>query len=460
MPPRFTIAWILIYGSGLLASFSHPVYGTFTYLFEYYCRPSLRWWGDPLPKLRYNMIASTVLTATYLLRRSSMPSPAPLYNPTAKWLLLLGGLMLAITPFAVSPNGSYEQATDYLKLILFHGLIIGTVRTERAFDGFIGIHMAGSGYWGYEAWRNPRREASRLAKVGSGDTLNDNFAAAHLLTVLPFVAVYLLMAKDRKLQAVALLSGPFILNTFILCNSRGGTLGMLAGVAVALLLARRGHRTRMVGVGIASLVCLYILADPEFIERQQSISNYKTEGTSISRMQTWKDGLRMIGDYPYGTGGKGFSILSPIYTPTTLDITTGQRAPHNTVMLVTAEWSVLGLFLFLMYYASAGLLLRKVRKRAVAGDIWYYRSVAIQVSMVSLFVAGLFSDRLYAEAPYWMGALAVVLYRLQTAHLAQTQPAVEATDPVAVPGAAAAPRPLPVRERPAAVARTPAPHLS
>ena len=62
---------------------------------------------------------------------------------------------------------------------------------------------------------------------------------------------------------------------------------------------------------------------------------------------------------------------------------------------------------------------------------WYYRSVAIQLAMVGIFVAGAFSDRLYAEAPYWMGALAVALHRLQTKELTLKQPAAVTADPSA-----------------------------
>jgi O-antigen ligase len=88
-----------------------------------------------------------------------------------------------------------------------------------------------------------------------------------------------------------------------------------------------------------------------------------------------------------------------------------RRDPHNTLVLVASEWGVIGLLLLLGFYYFSFRLLREVRRQS-GGGIWYYRSVAIQVSMIGLFVAGLFTDRLYAEAPYWLGGLAVALHRV------------------------------------------------
>ena len=88
-----------------------------------------------------------------------------------------------------------------------------------------------------------------------------------------------------------------------------------------------------------------------------------------------------------------------------------KRDPHNTIVLVAAEWGIIGLMLYLGYYATYFSCCQMCARSALS-PLWYYRSVAIQLAMMGVFVAGLFTDRLYAEAPYWMGALAVALHRL------------------------------------------------
>lgn len=432
--PKFTIFWLVTYVSGLLASFVQPVFGVYTYLFEYYLRPPLHWWGKGyLPLLRWNFIAAAVASAAFILRRGSLKDIGKASATPGALLVALAGVMMVVQLFAVNRELSWLSITEYLKLILFHGLIVGNLRSVAAFDGFIAMHMLGAGWWGFEAWRNPRREAGRLANVGSGDTWSDNFAAAHLLTVIPFIVVYLLLHKDKRLKAIAGVTAPFVINVFILCNSRGATVGLLAGAMVAVLIARSGHRIRMLAAGAALAAGFFALADPEFIARQQTTTRYEEDGSAQQRFATWQGGLRLLAERPLGTGGKGYEELSPVYVPEVVEAMGEKRAPHNTFVLVASEWGIQGLFLYLSFQASLFYLARQVRKRATSGDIWYYRAVALEVSMVAMLVSSMFSDRLYGEAPYWIAGLVVALHRLQTHELAQragsVEPVVTTADP-------------------------------
>ena len=150
----------------------------------------------------------------------------------------------------------------------------------------------------------------------------------------------------------------------------------------------------------------------------------------------------MIADHPLGTGGQGFWWLSPEYAADLVNTLGERRDPHNTYVLVASEWGIIGLCLFVGYYAWCWKLLREVKKRAEGGDIWYYRAVALQLGLLGFLIAATFVDRLYAEAGYWLGAFAVSLNRLQTHKLAATAEAKE-PDPVRVaPAMGPLPRPV------------------
>jgi hypothetical protein len=82
-------------------------------------------------------------------------------------------------------------------------------------------------------------------------------------------------------------------------------------------------------------------------------------------------------------------------------------------------------------------VLRRIRKRAARQDLWFYRSVAITTSLTGLLVSGAFSDRLYAEAPFWMTALAIALNRLHLKAL-EASPAASVNAPLAAQTAATA----------------------
>jgi O-antigen ligase len=202
--------------------------------------------------------------------------------------------------------------------------------------------------------------------IGSADTLNDNLAAAHLLTVLPIMCVFALTAKDKRLRVLAVVAAPFIVNTFILCNSRGATVGLAAGFLMAILAARTGYRGRMIGVAIAVSILFYVLADPQFIERQQTITD---DDAGAERIETWQGASRLLMDHPLGVGGGGFEYLSPVYIPAIVEKYDGERrSVHNTYMLVATEWGIQGFLLYAGFLGTTFWMLHRVRRRSQGPD--------------------------------------------------------------------------------------------
>jgi hypothetical protein len=424
-----TLAWLAIYWGGLLASIANtPVYGLAIYLFEYYLRPSLHWWGKDLPEWRYSLIVSVVLAASYFMRRDALPDLRPSKNPALKWLLAFGSIMLLVTPMAVNVAESWDAAEMFWKFIILYGFIVAIVRTEWAFNLFVAMHVAGAGWWGWEAYLDPKRDASRLLNVGSSDTLNDNQAAGHLLTVLPFALLLIANVKDKRLRLLALVALPFIINVFILCNSRGATVGLVVALASTLLLARSGHRFKMALAGVGVVAAFLVLADPEFIARQQTTLDYQEQTTAQGRLSNWHAAMGLIADYPFGAGGYGYNELSPIYAPSIIaGRTTGKISPHNTWVLITAEWGIPGIIVFLCFIGTTFRLLHRIRSECV-DNASYYRSLAIQIGLIGTLTAATFSDRLYGESIYWLCALSVAAYRIHRHEVESraAQPAVAA----------------------------------
>lgn len=434
------LLWVVLYCGAILFSVANPIFGALGYLLEYYMRPELKWWGDELPSLRYNLIVSVVLGGTFLLRRSALREMVSVANIPLRWLFGLATVMFLVTlTLAVNREESLDWVIQWTKMaIIFPLLIVGVVRTTGTFNLFVAAHMLGAFWWGWDAWMDPKREAGRLINIGSGDSLNDNGASAHLLTVLPFAIIYLLTEKDKRLRAVALIALPFVVNTLVLCNSRGSMVGLLAAVAAAFFLVRSGYRMRMVGAGIGSIALVLAMADPQFIERQQTTTNYEEDGSAQQRLYTWKGGYQLIQDRPFGAGGRGFHLLSPVYIPDVVEAHGGDlRAPHNTWVMVAAEWGIPGLICFIGLYASSLIMLQRLKKRAESPDerFYYWRALAIQLALVAYLVAAMFTDRLYAEAGYWMVGLAIALNRMQLTQEAEraTVPAVEAANPTSSP---------------------------
>jgi hypothetical protein len=358
-------------------------------------------------------------------------------DPLFPWLLLFGLNTVVVTLWALDRARSWYWTVVILKLVLLYALIPATVRTPAHFDLFSAAHIGGATYWGYKAWDDPKRSAGRLKDVGGPDTQNENQAAGHLLTVLPFVAVYAFSAKRRVTQGLILLCGAFIVNVFILCNSRGATVGLLAAIGAAILIAGKGRRIKLIGVGMAGLLMLLYLADSRFISRQQTTVEHR-DGASEDRMASWMAGIKLMRDFPLGGGGRAFHILSPRYIPEIVNEHRGEeRSVHNTYIQAGDEWGIQGLFFWSAFIGSTFLLLRRSRKMSV-GEPWYfYRFMAIELALVGTLVAGVFTSRLYGESVYWMCALAFSLHRMYvTAREEKTAAvAVEARPAAALGGA-------------------------
>ena len=276
--------------------------------------------------------------------------------------------------------------------------------------------------------------------VGGPDTLSDNAAAGHLLTVLPFCVLFVLTAERRWVKGLAAVSAGFILNTFILCNSRGATVGFLVAGVMAIVLAGRQRRTRLMGFGAAGLVAMFLLADPQFIERQQTTVD-ATDGAARSRWVFWRAGVEMVRDNPLGVGARGFHALSPRYIGAYLEVNNmEERSGHNTYTQLAVAWGVQGTLIYLVFMLSTARLLHRVRRRATA-DPWYFnRSLAVEVALAGTMAAAFFSNRLYGESIYWMCSLAFVLYRIQATEMETVvEPApVPVTRPDRVPAFASA----------------------
>ena len=425
------LVWVVLYVSlAAGAVIIHPLAGALGYLLEYYMRPALQWWGDELPDFRYNLIISVVLGLTFLARRSSLKPIVPTRNLAARWMVCLLLVMVGVTfTTAIDQDESVEWVTDWSKMaLIFPMLAAGVLRTRQAFNAFVSAHVLGALWWGWEAYRDPKRVAGRLVSIGSGDSLQDNAAAAHLVTTLPFALVYAITEKSPPLRALGIVATPFIINTLILCNSRGSMVGLGVAVVAGIGLIKTGYRLRTVVAGIGMLLAVLLLADEQFIRRQQTTADPQ-DNSAQGRLVTWRGAWELMKDYPLGTGGRGFHLLSPRYIPEIVEAHGGDlRAPHNTYAMVASEWGFAGLVCFVGIYASAFLNLRRVKQASRPDEhgYFYWRAFAMQLALIAFLVAASFTDRLYAEAGYWMVGLSYALLRIQRTEHAERE-AAEAT---------------------------------
>jgi probable O-glycosylation ligase (exosortase A-associated) len=416
-------AWVTAFGLGVLASFREPYYGLLAYLLDYYQHPPLRWWGVDLPAVSWTQIAAGALLLAFLVRRRNLFGREILGHPQTRWLLAFLAVAAMVTPFAVSLGRSVHYLGDLAKLTLLYGLIIGTVRTRRQFQGFLMVMILGAAVWGIASYFDPIRQDGRLIRVGGPDSFNDNSAAAHLLPTLPLLALGVWSGGWWR-RIICIAAAPLIVNTIMLCNSRGATIAIAVSFLAATVLARGWLRLAAIGMVIAGIVLGAALADRRFLERQMTTLDYEEDGSAMGRIESWKGALRLIGDHPFGVGGGGFDVLSPIYIPAVVEAHGGEeRAAHNTYLWVGTDWGILGLLCFTLFIGSTLLELHRIRGGTRDRRV-YLESLALEIGLIGFLVAAFFINRPYAQILYWLPALTASLRNQQLAEQAVPAPEV------------------------------------
>lgn len=412
-----TIAWLVAYVGGGLLSFYHPIYGLLAYFLTYYQLPKLRWWGKALPSMRWSLMISLAWVAGYLLRRRTLPPLKITKHPQSKWLVLfvINAFIVSLTT-AVWAEETWETTVELLKFCILYFLIIGTIRTKEHFNYTFYAHIGGVFSWGWAAFTNPKRAAGRLMGIGGADSLNDNLTAAVLVAILPFVGSVFLNS-GKWLKAAFSIAGVFTLNTLILCNSRGGMLGLAMEGLLALKISKGPMRRNVFLTMLAGGALLIFLVDPQFIERQKLGDEYGTDGSALGRLDTWKGSVDLIIDHPFGVGGGGFKYLSPIYIPDVVEAHDGKRRTvHSTYLLALTDWGIQGFIFLVGFILSTFYELHDIRKKApktAEGQKIWLHSLAITLGFTGLLVAGIFTSRLMAEVLYWLPALSAALKNLQ-----------------------------------------------
>jgi len=405
--------YLVIVFIGWAASiFLNPLWGLLIYVFVYFNIPQCQWWGYQVPDIRWSFTSAIILVISCLLHYQSLSKIKLISIKSLKWLIALLILMILISPFSPCPK-TWQSVYDFLRYVVIFALIIKIVANHKSYKYFIWLFLIEILYLSYLA--HYYYKGGRLDGVGTPDASGADTFSPLLLTSLPILGNLILYGKKVE-KIVALLAIPIIINAFIMCASRGAFIGLVCMTIAMISTADKKVRKYMIVIVIIIAVSLYFLIDQKYKRRLATLFHINSinaaKEVSVGRFEIWQCGLKMLKDYPFGTGGGGFMYLSPKYLPQRLlERHVGQRASHNTYLLVLVEQGPLGLFIFLAFLFSIFKSLHKVKQKTLSEEKkhLYYESLAIQSSLIGLLIASFFVDRLYFEVLYWLCALAVIL---------------------------------------------------
>lgn len=326
---------------------------------------------------------------------------SPFKGGAVFWLAFLTVWITISWLMGVDPSGDYYQWNKVVKvyLMVFVGLMLlrekyqivafawvcaGSMAILGAKGGFFTLVTGGN----YRVW----------GPAGSFIQDNNEFALACVITI-PILRFLQMQLVSRWARLAMLVLMVLMAMAALGSHSRGALLAITA--MVTILWWRSGNRALTV-VPILVLAVLLIAFMPEhWMERMNSIGDYKEDGSAQGRFSAWYTAWGVAKNYFFGAGfmvarHEFFAAYSPIYSGEV-------HAAHSIYFQMLGNHGFIGLFAYLMIWlttwSSAGWLRRQGRiipEARWAGDL----GAMAQVSLAGFAVGGAFLSLSYFDLPY------------------------------------------------------------
>jgi hypothetical protein len=405
----------------VLAFVRHPIYGLYFYLASIYVHPPSRWWGPMLPDLRWALTSAVITIAAIVWHRGRLLEKAPWYSNGAAIILISYALWMVIqTAWALDVPTHLDGTVKFLKYLVAFWMVYRICdRPATLRDAMLG-HVMGCVLLGIFCI-SIGREGDRLDGVGGPGLDDANTLGMYLATGLVLGMGLVLVLKGwRRMLLLGLLS--LAATGFVLANSRGALLGLVAGAAVLLVTKARVHSKAFWLLASIGLIGMAVVVDKKFLDRMFTIgdvveTNEEADASARSRLAIYEAQVRMALDYPFGAGHRGTATLSPQYIEqrwlTTAQSGEGgeaQRASHNTFMTTLVEQGFIGAMMFialLLWLCMTILRLRRLVARRDVDPTVATLAGSIAGALAVVILAGMATDYLLAEVQFWLFAALV-----------------------------------------------------
>jgi len=412
------IIWLLLFAGLAIAAFTRPVYAVSLYMLTFFLSPPFWWWGDPIEGYRWNFISGCILLGV------SMMAPKPIVKGRTRTIFLVSLAIIVnatLVNFVLAGN-SKESADAYSLLLKFFALTYAMYRTIRSTKDLQIVMLSillGATYIGFEIVVHDRGDIvqNRLEGVGAPGATTANHFASLMVIILPMVAPFFLVGKTwMKILVVCL--APFIINVVLLCNSRGAFLAAITSAVIFIVTAPKDVRAKaMKTIAVGAFGVFLLLGDVRIVDRFLTVfvSAEERDSSAQSRLDFWKAGLAMIGDYPLGAGGHGFKKVHGVKYLRNSGVSDVARAVHNGYLNEACEWGIQGLIMRLFWFylvMRLGWSCLRLRSDEETDRFITLTQIAMLSSLSAFLVTYLFGDQNSSEWGYWIMALVLAVATL------------------------------------------------
>jgi O-antigen ligase len=318
-----------------------------------------------LPLAKITMGIGVILLITKWKRLPKLPAVA---NPFSRTALALVALTVVTAPFSIWPGMTFQFLTLQLPVIAAAVILCCKISyTWGVLRGIMRVLVVGAVALGVAAVLS-----FQGGRASAGVSYDPNDLAYVMVSTLPMAVAFALTAKTKRQRLINAGVCAAMLLSLLLTSSRGGLFGLVAMLAVIVLMplkrpqgGKSRNRIVLPAVGLvcaAMLVWAYLPAETRthFSTVLQLGDDYNMDITNLdSRGSIWKRGFTAAMQRPVGYGVNSFQMV---------DLRMGGhfRAPHNSYLEILVELGFLGLLLFVRMYVLSWRALQRVRKSLLA----------------------------------------------------------------------------------------------
>jgi O-antigen ligase len=376
-------------------------------------------------------IAMGIGITLLIIKWKRLPKLSADTTSLSRTVVALAAIAIVTAPFSIWPGNSFQFLT--LQLPVIAAAVIVCCKISYTWDVLRGIMR--TLVIAAVALALTALSAFHGGRASATSSYDTNDLAYVLVSILPLAAAFALTARTKMKRLINAGVCLVLLSALLLTSSRGGFFGLLAMLAVLVLMPLRrpqdGRSRNRIILPVAGLVCASMLVwsylPAATRERLSTVlqlgSDYNMDSTNnTSRSGIWKRNFAAALQRPVGYGVDAFPMV---------DFRTGGKfkAAHNSYLEVLVELGFLGLLLFMRMYLLSWRALQRVRQRLLVvapseeHDQILVFARMLQVALVGNAISGFFLSMAYNTLLWVLFAVVIASVSLVAAASATAAPA-------------------------------------
>ncbi|MEM6640213.1 MAG: putative O-glycosylation ligase, exosortase A system-associated, partial [Pseudomonadota bacterium] len=380
---RDVLVFMLVLGS-LPMIVMRPWFGIIMWCWLSYMNPHRLAWGFAFDFPFAQVVALTTMASIVLSREKKYIEFTPLVGLWVVWVLWMN----VTTYFALDDTWA-KNYDRMIKTMLFGFLTVLLMNDEKRVRALVWVTVISLGFFGVKGGIFSILSGGNYLVWGPPGSFIEGNNELGLALVMTIPMMYYLFQTEKHVwvRRGALIMMASSMLAALTTHSRGAFIAMAAMVVFLWAKSRKKMVTAV--ILLAALPAILWFMPEHWIERMESIQNYKQDESAMGRINAWMFAWNLALDHPMVGGG--FDTFTPrlfmVYAPDPTDF----HDAHSIYFEVLAEHGFVGLGIFL---ALGGLALiaaghnarvcRKVPELAWMSDL----NKLIQVSLVGYAVGG------------------------------------------------------------------------